>query len=343
MVAMQAQIDGIKKSFISSLEQAQTDDQLEHLRIAFLGRQGSITLLMKEIKNLSVDEKRVWGPKLNQFKQEAESAFQEKKEALFIEQLQSAQQKEQFFDVTAYEPNQPRGSLHVYTRTVQRLEDIFISMGYNVIEGPEIETDYYNFEALNIPADHPARDHHDTFWINDNQLLRTHTSPVQARALETHGTPIAVFAPGRTFRHEATDASHDFMFMQGEVLYIDKHVSISNLLATAKTFLQAFFEKEDLTVRARPGYFPFVEPGIEIDASCPFCTEGCSICKKTGWIELLGSGLVHPNVLRCSGIDPETYSGFALGFGIERLAMIKYGINDIRLFHSSNLHFLDQF
>ena len=218
-------------------------------------------------------------------------------------------------------------------------------MGYDIADGPEVETDFYNFQALNIPADHPARDMHDTFWLTTpSLLLRTHTSPVQIRAMEHKPLPLAIFAPGRTFRNEATDASHLFMFTQGEGLVIDKNISIANLLATARAFLQAFFEKEDLHIRARPGYFPFVEPGIEIDASCPFCSgKGCSPCKKTGWIELLGAGLVHPNVLKAGGIDPQEYSGFAFGFGIERLAMIKYGINDVRLFHSSKLPFLRQF
>jgi len=183
----------------------------------------------------------------------------------------------------------------------------------------------------------------DVGWQILIRLLRTHTSTVQARAMEKQGTPLAVFAPGRVYRNEATDASHDFMFTQAEGLFIDKDVSMAHLLATAQTFLQEFFETDSLNIRVRPGYFPFVEPGVEIDASCPFCTTGCSICKKTGWIELLGAGLVHPNVLQCSEINAELYSGFAFGFGIERLAMVKYGINDIRLFHSSKTSFLKQF
>ncbi|MEX0848634.1 MAG: phenylalanine--tRNA ligase subunit alpha [Candidatus Dependentiae bacterium] len=343
MIDIQTEIANQKAAFLKALEQVDNEQTLEMVRIDYVGRNGHITNLMKSLKNLSIEQKREFGPKLNALKQMAESTYEQKKEELFKTKLQSEHEKNHDFDVTAYKPHQQFGHLHVYTHIIEQLENIFISMGYDIVDGPELETDFYNFEALNIPSDHPARDHHDTFWVSDNLLLRTHTSPVQIRAIENSKMPIAIFAPGRTYRNEATDASHDFMFMQGECLFIDKKVSLSNLLATAQAFLQAFFQKDDLHIRVRPGFFPFVEPGLEIDASCPFCTQGCSICKKTGWIELLGSGLVHPNVLKCSGIDPEKYSGFAFGFGIERLAMIKYGINDIRLFHSSKVEFLDQF
>lgn len=333
----------LEQELQTALQQATTSDAIEAIRLTFLGRNGHIAKLMQELKELPLDAKRTVGPEINRLKQVAESGCLQKTEELVHARIRKEQEQQRFFDVTASVRKELTGSLHIYTRTIEDLENIFISMGYDVVEGPEIETDFYNFEALNIPADHPAREEHDTFWISDGRLLRTHTSPVQIRALTQRGTPLAIFAPGRTFRHEATDASHDFMFMQGELLYVDKQVSISNLLATAQTFLKAFFRTDHLNVRARPGYFPFVEPGIEIDASCPFCTGGCSICKRTGWIELLGSGLIHPHVLRSCGIDPEIYSGFALGFGIERLAMVKYGINDIRLFHGNNIEFLEQF
>ena len=212
---------------------------------------------------------------------------------------------------------------------------------------PEVDTDYYNFEALNIPKEHPARDMHDTFWLSKAYhqplLMRTHTSSVQAHAMETRRPPIAVGIPGRCYRHEATDASHDFMFMQCEILMIDKNISLSNLFATAKQFLSALFGKQDMTIRVRPGYFPFVEPGVEIDVSCPFCKTGCGVCKKTRWLEICGAGLVHPNVLKASNINPQEYSGFAFGFGLTRLVMLKYGINDIRLLHSNKIDFLKQF
>ncbi len=343
MLDIQAEINQQERALKKALSTAQTEDALEKVRINYLGRNGHIANLMKSLKNLSVDQKREFGPKLNAFKQAAEQSLAEKKHGIFKSQLRAQHEENRNFDVTAYEPNQKFGSLHIYTHIIEQLSNIFMSMGYDIVDGPELETDYYNFEALNIPADHPARDHHDTFWVSDNLLLRTHTSPVQIRSIENSDLPIAVFAPGRVYRNEALDASHEFNFMQGECLYIDKKISLSNLLATAQAFLQAFFGKDDLKIRVRPGFFPFVEPGLEIDASCPFCSNGCSTCKKTGWIELLGAGLVHPNVLKCSGIDPEIYSGFAFGFGIERLAMIKYGIDDIRLFHSSKIEFLDQF
>ncbi len=332
-------IKKIERSCTNALAKAKTANALEQIRIKYLGRNGKITELMSALKKRSLEEKRVLGPLLNNLKTSLNSAYESSKEIIDTQSV-----TKQLFDVTAYQPKQLSGSLHIYTQIIDELSQIFISMGYTVADGAEVETDYYNFTALNIPEDHPARDSHDTFWLlTPDRLLRTHTSNVQAHAMEQTSPPLAVFAPGRCYRSEATDATHDFMFTQGELLFIDKNVSISNLLATAQTFLQAFFHKEDLKIRVRPGYFPFVEPGLEIDGSCPFCKDGCSICKKTGWIELLGSGLVHPNVLRYSGIDPEEYSGFALGFGIERLAMIKYGITDIRLFHSSNLSFLKQF
>lgn len=342
-VDIRNQLAQLEHLFLKKLHQAQTDPELETIRIEFLGRNTQLTLLMQELKNLTVQEKQLVGPLLNAFKLRAHQAYENKKEELFTQKIREQQEQYKYFDVTAYQPHSQQGSLHILTQVTQDLEDIFISMGYRITQGPELETKYYNFEALNIPEEHPAREHHDTFWVNDNLLLRTHTSPVQIRELEKMEFPLAIFAPGRTYRNEATDASHDFMFTQGECLYIDTKVSISNLLATAQCFLQSFFNKKDLNIRVRPGYFPFVEPGLEIDASCPFCTNGCSTCKKTGWIELLGAGLVHPNVLKSCNIDPEKYSGFAFGFGIERLAAIKYGIQDIRLFHCNKIEFLKQF
>ena len=236
-----------------------------------------------------------------------------------------------------------QGSLHPYTYITQEIEDIFMSMGFAVADGPELETDYNNFGALNIPADHPARAESDTFWLPDMQrLLRTHTSTVQIKTMREQTPPIAIICPGRALRNEATDASHDFMFMQIEGMLIDKNISIANLLAVLKEFLDKLFGKS-LQLRVRPGFFPFVEPGLEIDAQCPFCTTGCSTCKHTCWIELLGAGLIHPNVLRNAGIDPTIYSGFAFGSGLTRLAMLKYHITDIRLIHSGKIEFLEQF
>lgn len=330
--------------FETALSSTKTIEQLEEYRIQFLGRKGSITSLMTIFKDLSIEEKRTQGPLLQSLKTDIETRLEAKKQQLLLEAQEAAIAKQKYFDVTASKPESLKGTLHIYTQIIEQIEDIFISMGYSIADGPEVETEYYNFQALNIPADHPARDMQDTFWLTlPNKLMRTHTSNVQARCMEKGNLPLAIIAPGRVYRNEATDASHDFMFTQVEGLLIDKNISMANLLATTKTFLAALLENPDITIRVRPGFFPFVEPGVEIDASCPFCTHGCSTCKKTGWIELVGAGLVHPNVLECSGIDPEKYSGFAFGFGIERLAMIKHRINDIRLFHSGPIPFLNQF
>jgi len=341
---MNETIKALYERFLSELKNASDEQALDQVRVAFLGRHGHLTELMKQLKDLSVDEKRVVGPQLNQLKTDLETSYRNREQELFAAQVARVHEKNKDFDVTAYRKNDLPARIHIYSQIIQELEDIFISMGFDVLDGKEIESDYYNFEALNIPMDHPAKDMHDTFWLNvPGMLMRTHTSNVQAHAMEEKKAPLAVFAPGRVYRNEAIDASHECMFTQAECLFIDKNVSVSNLLATAQLFLQRLFQRNDLNIRVRPGYFPFVEPGLEIDVSCPFCSKGCSTCKKTGWIELLGSGLVHPNVLRMSGIDPEVYSGFAFGIGIERLAMIRHGIDDIRLFHSSNLSFLDQF
>lgn len=332
-------INKLCTSGIAELKKTKTPEQLEEVRVLYLGRQGKLANSIGLLAHCTLEEKRTFGPLLNEVKQLLQKAYETQKE-LLAKPLPNTS----LFDVTAYKPGQLRGSLHIYTHIIEELSHMFISMGYAVADGPEVETEYYNFTSLNIPADHPARDSHDTFWLSiPDTLLRTHTSSIQAHTIETKKPPFAIFAPGRAYRSEATDATHDFMFTQGELLFIDKHVSLTHLIATAQLFLKTFFKKDDLKIRVRPGYFPFVEPGLEIDAQCAFCINGCSVCKKTGWIELLGAGLVHPHVLAYGGIDSDIYQGFAVGFGIERLAMIKYGITDIRLFHSSNLSFLGQY
>ncbi|UNE35466.1 phenylalanine--tRNA ligase subunit alpha [Vermiphilus pyriformis] len=338
-------ISTILHEFDSRMHAATTLEQLETIRIHFIGRSGVVSSVMDALKQASLEEKRIYGPQVNTLKNHINEEL-ERKKLEFITHLQTQEEKSaRAFDVTARIWQPLHGTLHPYTQVIQELEDIFISMGFAVVDGPEIETAEYNFDALNIPADHPAREHHDTFWLNvPGLLLRTHTSNVQARTMRQATTfPIAVFAPGRVFRNEALDASHEFMFPQGEIMFIDKNVSLANLMAIAQSFLQKFFNKQDLKIRVRPGYFPFVEPGLEIDGQCPFCTQGCSVCKRTGWIELLGAGLIHPRVLKAGSIDPEVYSGFAMGFGIARIAMIKYGINDIRVFHSNHLPSLQKF
>jgi phenylalanyl-tRNA synthetase alpha chain len=337
-------LNGIKNEFYDALKSIKSVQKLDDLRVQYLGKKGSISGLMKEIKNLSTDEKRDFVPKLNELKQGAEAAIVEAKEQLIASQAQAAIAKQQHFDVTAYKTNEQKGSRHPYSQFVEEVEDIFLSMGYEILEGPELETEFNNFTGLNIPEDHPARDMYDTFWTNlPGYLMRTHTSPVQVRSMQKRELPIAAVVPGRVFRHEATDASHETMFMQCEGFYIDKNVNLSNLFATAQFFLKALFKKDELDIRIRPGFFPFVEPGIEIDMRCQFCTDGCSVCKKTTWMEVFPGGLIHPNVLKACGIDPTVYSGFAFGFGLSRLAMLKYNINDIRLFHSGKVKFLEQF
>ncbi len=343
MESLSLALDTIKTELMNALKTASSPEELEKVRVSFIGRQGKIADLMSSLKTLPVEQKRKFGPRLNALKNFAEKAYEEKKQA--FEQKAADQEKEQqkYFDVTAYKPTELRSTLHVYTEIIQDLEDIFISMGYSIANGPEVETDFYNFEALNIPSDHPARDMHDTFWINDTQLLRPHTTNVKIHKMKDEPGPLAVASVGRVFRSESTDASHDFMFTQYEGIFVGKNISLANLIATLESFFQHFFKHDTIAIRVRPGYFPFVEPGLEIDASCPFCSDGCAVCKHTGWIELLGAGLVHPNVLKYCNINAEQYTGFAFGGGVERLAGIKYGINDVRLFHSTKIAFLDQF
>lgn len=345
MPTLEQQIIIFSQEFHNALAECHSVEQLEQLRIHYLGRKGALTVLNDLLKSLSVEEKRIIGPKLQALKEDTHTFFEKKKNLLIVTDFNKQQKKYVHFDVTASQSSSYEVHKHIYTQVIQELEDCFISMGFDSVDGPELETDYYNFEAMNIAADHPARDAHDTFWVNiPGMLLRTHTSSVQAHQMKGRSLPLAVFAPGRCYRNEATDASHDFMFTQAEGLYISTNVSMANLLGTAQLFLQKIFNTQNISMRIRPGYFPFVEPGVEIDASCPFCLQkGCALCKKTGWIELLGAGLIHPNVLKSCNIDPEKHSGFAFGFGIERIIMIKHGITDIRLFHSNNIEFLRQF
>lgn len=344
MQSLAHQIQIISQDFDSALKNTFTLKALEELRLHFLGKKGLITELVAQIKTLSLDEKKEVGPLLMQLRNHAEQKIQEHRELIIIQTTQAANFKKENFDITAQRKIREQGHLHPFTRFVEDIEDIFISMGYEILDGPELETDFYNFTGLNIPQDHPARDMYDTFWTNlPGYLLRTHTSPVQVRSMESKTLPIAAVVPGRTYRHEAVDASHDFMFMQCEGFFIDKNVSLAHLFGTAQTFLKALFKKDNLDIRIRPGFFPFVEPGVEIDMRCQFCTAGCSVCKKSTWVEVFPGGLIHPNVLKAGGIDPNEYSGFAFGFGLTRLAMLKYGIDDIRHLYGGKLKFLEQF
>jgi len=344
MQELKKKIETLKKEFDEQLKQAVNLKIIEEIRIQFLSKKGSISNLMAELKNLSSEDKKTFGPLLNNLKKESEEKIKQAKNQITEKQTQASTLKKQNFDVTAYKTNTKKNHLHPYSQFIEKIENIFLSMGYEVLDGPEVETDFYNFTALNIPQDHPARDMYDTFWLNKpSYLLRTHTSTMQIHTMENKKPPIAAVVPGRTYRYEAVDASHDTMFMQCEGFFIAENVTLANLFATAKTFLKILFGTKDLEIRIRPGFFPFVEPGIEIDMKCPFCKKGCSVCKKSTWIEVFPGGLIHPNVLRFGSVDPEKYSGFAFGFGLTRLLMLRHGINDIRLLHSGKIKFLEQF
>lgn len=344
MNELKNRIQVIENALQNGISKAVHGRELEELRIALLGKNGSITVLFSELKTLDAEAKKEVGPLLNALKINTEKSIADATMQLVIKKANAAINKEQQFDITASVKHPLKGHLHPYSQFIEEIEDIFISMGYEIIDGPEVETDYYNFEALNIPTDHPARDMYDTLWLNQpGMLLRTHTSTTQARAMQTKELPIAAIVPGRVYRHEAVDASHDFMFMQCEGIFIAKGVNLSHLFGTVQTFLKALFKKDALDIRIRPGFFPFTEPGFEIDMRCPFCTDGCSVCKRTTWVEVFPGGMVHPNVLKLQGIDPDVYSGFAFGFGLSRLVMLRYGIDDIRYLYGNNLKFLEQF
>jgi phenylalanyl-tRNA synthetase alpha chain len=327
---------------LQQLESASTIDAIEAVRVESLGRKGKLADISKTFGKLPPDERSRVGKLLNTVKQDLETKIDSRKAALESRAL-DARLDQEWFDLTTPAPGILPGSLHPVTQVQQELEQLFISLGFTVLDGPEIETEYYNFDALNIPGDHPARDMQDTFWLKDGRLLRTHTSPVQVRGLETLGPPLKMIAPGRTFRNEEVDASHEHTFYQLEGMMVDRDVSVANLIYFMKTLLSAVFHRE-VTVRLRPGFFPFVEPGFELDIQCLICGgPGCPVCKHSGWVELLPCGLVHPAVLRAGGADPEKWSGFAFGLGLTRLAMMRYGIDDIRLLNGGDLRFLRQF
>ena len=327
---------------VEQLEHAATLDQVEAVRVDVLGRKGKLAEISKEMGKLAPQERVEIGKALNAAKQELESKIQARKAALESQALDKRLESE-WIDLSAPASGPFPGSLHPVTQVQRELEQVFISMGFTVLDGPEVETEYYNFDALNIPSDHPARDMQDTFWLKDGRLLRTHTSPVQVRGLEKLGPPLKMIAPGRVFRNEEVDASHEHTFYQLEGMMVDHDVSVAHLIYFMKTLLSAIFKRE-VTVRLRPGFFPFVEPGFELDIQCLICGgSGCAVCKQSGWVELLPCGLVHPAVLRYGGANPDEWNGFAFGLGLTRLAMMRYGIDDIRLMMSGDLRFLRQF
>jgi phenylalanyl-tRNA synthetase alpha chain len=335
-------ISRARDSALERIRDARTPDELETARVEALGRKGVLAGVSKEFGRLTPEERARIGKLLNAVKQELEEAFESKKTAFSAAAL-NARLESEWVDLTLPAPPPRTGSLHPVTIIQSEIENLFVSMGFAVLDGPEVETEYNNFDALNIPPDHPARDMQDTFWLTDGNLLRTHTSPVQVRGMLKLGPPLRMIAPGRVFRNEEVDASHEHTFYQLEGMMVDRDVSVAHLIFFMKTLLSSIFRRE-VAVRLRPGYFPFVEPGFELDIHCLICGgSGCPVCKQSGWVELLPCGLVHPNVLRMSGIDPEEWNGFAFGLGLTRLAMMRYGIDDIRLLLSGDLRFLNQF
>ena len=314
---------------------------LDQVRVEFLGKKGQLTELLKSLGKLSAEERPQAGAAINDTKQALQREIDAKKSELSAAALNSKLARERI-DVTLPGRGQQGGGLHPVTRTLERIENFFAAVGYGVEEGPEIEDDFHNFEALNIPSHHPARAMHDTFYFNAHTLLRTHTSPVQIRTMENQQPPIRVICPGRVYRCDS-DLTHTPMFHQVEGLLIDRDVSFADLKGTVEEFLRVFFEQE-LAVRFRPSYFPFTEPSAEVDIACVMCQgEGCRVCSHTGWLEVMGCGMVHPKVFQACGVDTERYSGFAFGMGVERLAMLRYGVNDLRLFFENDLRFLAQF
>lgn len=336
------QILALAEGALKKIHAAANLDELEAVRVEVLGRKGTLADFGKLMGKLGADERVAAGKALNAAKTSLEAAFELKKTA-FESAALSERLNNEWADLTIPPQGILPGSLHPLTQIQNEIEALFFSMGFAVLDGPEVETEFHNFDALNIPPDHPARDMQDTFWLEGGHLLRTHTSPVQVRGMQRLGPPLRMIAPGRVFRNEEVDPSHEHTFYQLEGMMVDRDVSIANLLYFMKTLLSGIF-KRDVTVRLRPGFFPFVEPGFELDIQCMVCGgEGCPVCKQSGWVELLPCGLVHPNVLRAGGIDPDEFGGFAFGLGLTRLVMMRYLIDDIRWLQSGDLRFLKQF
>ncbi|MFD2211095.1 phenylalanine--tRNA ligase subunit alpha [Virgibacillus halophilus] len=341
---MKEQLQALKQEAIEKIHQVQTLKELQEIKVAYLGKKGSVTSVLKGMGKLTKEERPVVGEIANQVRAAITEAIDNKQQVLENEALEKKLAQEAI-DVTL--PARPikSGGPHLLTSIMEEIEDMFIGMGFEVREGPQVETDYFNFEALNLPKDHPARDMQDTFYITNELLLRTQTSPVQARTMQSYGgdKPIKMICPGIVYRRDNDDATHSHQFTQIEGLFVDKHVRMSDLKGVLDVFAKKMFG-QDREIRLRPSFFPFTEPSVEMDISCKVCGgEGCSVCKGTGWIEILGAGMVHPRVLEMSGYDPAVYSGFAFGMGPERIAMLKYGVNDIRQFYTNDKRFLKQF
>ena len=336
------QLESIRQSAVEALKSAQTQPDIEALRIKFLGKKGELTAILKQMGKLSAEERPVIGQLANEVRSFIEADI-EKRTAQIKEESLKKRLKEETLDVTLPGKRHFLGAKHPLSIVLDEIKEIFVGMGFDIVDGPEVEYDYYNFEALNIPKDHPARDTQDTFYINDNIVLRTQTSSVQVRVMEKNAPPIRVISPGRVYRSDAVDATHSPLFHQIEGLVVDKGVTFADLKGTLEIFVKRLYG-EDSVVRFRPHHFPFTEPSAEVDVQCFNCHgEGCRLCKGEGWIEILGCGMVHPKVLQNCNIDPEIYSGFAFGLGLERIVMRRYNIDDLRLFFENDVRFLKQF
>lgn len=339
---MLEELEQLAGKALGAIAAADSSQGLDDVRVEYLGKKGLVTQHMKSLGKLSAEERPKAGQLINEVKQRIQESLENKKSALTSAALDSRLAAEKL-DVTLPGRGQSVGGLHPVTRTMERIEDLFIQLGFDVAEGPEIEDDYHNFEALNIPETHPARAMHDTFYFPDGKVLRTHTSPVQIRVMQEQAPPLRVIAPGRVYRCDS-DLTHTPMFHQVEGFLIDEQVTFADLKGVLSDFLQHFFERDDLAVRFRPSYFPFTEPSAEADIQCVKCSgKGCKLCSHTGWIEILGCGMVHPKVLGHVNIDSEKYTGFAFGIGVERMALLRYGVSDLRIFFENDLRFLRQF
>jgi phenylalanyl-tRNA synthetase alpha chain len=334
---MEQELEQLRSEAVSAIEQVADRKQLEDFRIKYLGRNGRISVLMKQLGSAAKEDRPRLGKLANTARSELEQIFEDR-----VAALAAAGSSSETPDLSLPGRRTVPGTLHPITQIMEEICAIFAGMGFSIAEGPDIELDHYNFEALNIPEHHPARDMHDTFYIGDSVLLRTHTSPMQARIMEQQPPPLRVIAPGKVYRCDS-DITHTPMFQQVEGFLVDKQVSFADLKGVLTAFLRKVFET-DLALRFRPSFFPFTEPSAEVDIGCVICGgDGCRVCKKTGWLEILGSGMIDPEVFKMVGYDPEVYSGFAFGLGVERIAMLKYGIDDIRLFYENDLRFLSQF
>lgn len=336
------QINELREKFRQEVSQAKTPEQLEKLRVAYLGKKGEITQLFKGLKDMSAEERKEFGMHVNELKEEVARNLTEHNDKMLKEMVEKRLESDKRIDISI--PCEIEvGTLHPITLVQRKLEGIFTSMGFTVEDFNEVVTEYQNFEAVNVPKNHPARDMQDTYYLDNGELLKTQTSAAQNYILSKYGAPCRAIFPGRCFRNEALDASHETTFFQMEGMMVDKDISISNLIYFMETMLSEVFQQE-ITVRLRPGFFPFTEPSFELDIQCPFCGgKGCATCKHGGWIELCPCGMIHPNVLRMGGVDPDKYTGFAFGLGLTRLAMMKFDIDDIRVLNSGNLKALDQF